>query len=292
MQVSAPERDQLRRLAELRLDRPVVLSLYLDLDPSEFATPPARATAVRSLLDEADRRVREHDEPAARGPRRPAGDAEARVGLPRAQPADRGRARRRRCSRASRRSCSRRSSCRARSATGWRSAARRWWGRWPASSAASAGASRSSAAATRASSAARPTACARSSRSTTPSSASTTSGGLSQARFARGIEKEKDDHLKNTGEALLRHFKLRPFQRLLLGGPARGGQGLRGQAARLPARPRGGAHRRGRGRRDAGERPRGRAPDLRRGRARARGAHARAGRRAGRDRDRGRSSPP
>ena len=44
-------------------------------------------------------------------------------------------------------------------------------------------------------------------------------GGLSQARFARGIEKEKDDHLKNTGEALLRHFKLRPFQRLLLGGP-------------------------------------------------------------------------
>jgi len=44
-------------------------------------------------------------------------------------------------------------------------------------------------------------------------------GGWSQARFARGIEKEKDDHLKNTGDALLRHFKSRPFQRLLLGGP-------------------------------------------------------------------------
>ena len=47
-------------MAELRLDRPAVLSLYLGLDPAEFATPPARATAVRSLLDEADRRVREH----------------------------------------------------------------------------------------------------------------------------------------------------------------------------------------------------------------------------------------
>ena len=37
MQVTAPGRDQLRRLAELRLDRPLVLSLYLDLDPSRFA---------------------------------------------------------------------------------------------------------------------------------------------------------------------------------------------------------------------------------------------------------------
>ena len=42
----------------MRLDRPVVLSLYLDLDPGRFGAPPARATAVRSLLDEADRAVR------------------------------------------------------------------------------------------------------------------------------------------------------------------------------------------------------------------------------------------
>ena len=61
MQVSAPGRDQLRQLAELRLDRPVVLSLYLNLDPSEFATPPARKTAIRSLVDEAERRLRDHD---------------------------------------------------------------------------------------------------------------------------------------------------------------------------------------------------------------------------------------
>ena len=51
MQVTAPDRDELRRLVEIRLDRPLVLSLYLDLDPTQFATPRARATAVRSLVD-------------------------------------------------------------------------------------------------------------------------------------------------------------------------------------------------------------------------------------------------
>jgi peptide chain release factor subunit 1 len=59
MAAAAPDPSAIRRLAEIRLDRPVVLSLYLDLDPSEFATPPARATAVRSLLDGADRKLRE-----------------------------------------------------------------------------------------------------------------------------------------------------------------------------------------------------------------------------------------
>jgi len=44
-------------------------------------------------------------------------------------------------------------------------------------------------------------------------------GGWSQARYQRGIEKEKDDHLKHTAEALMKHFKRRPFQRLILGGP-------------------------------------------------------------------------
>jgi peptide chain release factor subunit 1 len=61
MQAAAPDAMALRRLADIRLDRPVVLSLYLDLDPSEFATPPARATAVRSLLDAAERKLRERE---------------------------------------------------------------------------------------------------------------------------------------------------------------------------------------------------------------------------------------
>ena len=46
-----------RRLSEMHADRPVVLSLYLDLDPAEFATAPARSSAVRSLLDEAGKQI-------------------------------------------------------------------------------------------------------------------------------------------------------------------------------------------------------------------------------------------
>ena len=59
VQVAAPDREGLRRLAEVRLDRPIVLSLYLDLDPAQFAAPRARSTQVRSLTDDADRRIRE-----------------------------------------------------------------------------------------------------------------------------------------------------------------------------------------------------------------------------------------
>ena len=44
-----------RRLAEV--SEGPVLSLYLDLRPSEFATPPARTTAIRSLLDDAGRQL-------------------------------------------------------------------------------------------------------------------------------------------------------------------------------------------------------------------------------------------
>jgi peptide chain release factor subunit 1 len=53
-----PER--LRELAGARApDGTRVLSLYLDLNPSEFATAEARATEIHSVLDEADRRARE-----------------------------------------------------------------------------------------------------------------------------------------------------------------------------------------------------------------------------------------
>ena len=44
-------------------------------------------------------------------------------------------------------------------------------------------------------------------------------GGWSQARFQRGIEKEKDDHLRHTVEALMAHLERGSFQRLILGGP-------------------------------------------------------------------------
>lgn len=55
-----------RRLLEQTGQHPVV-SLFFDLDPDQFATAPARATQLRSLLDEADRATRsdmslDHDE--------------------------------------------------------------------------------------------------------------------------------------------------------------------------------------------------------------------------------------
>ena len=55
----------LRELAERRAEQETVLSLYLDLDPSEFATGPSTASAVRSLLDEAHRLVERDGRPHA-----------------------------------------------------------------------------------------------------------------------------------------------------------------------------------------------------------------------------------
>lgn len=48
----------LRRLTELRTDVPV-LSVYIDLNPTDFATQPARDSAYTSVLDEARKRIEE-----------------------------------------------------------------------------------------------------------------------------------------------------------------------------------------------------------------------------------------
>src|SRR4051794_19243864 len=58
---------RLRRLAELQPDGGRVLSVYFDLDPSEFATGAARAAQVNAILDEAAKLVEgrgdlEHDD--------------------------------------------------------------------------------------------------------------------------------------------------------------------------------------------------------------------------------------
>jgi peptide chain release factor subunit 1 len=45
-----------KRLIEHRTGHPVI-SLYLDLDPQRFATPPARSTQIRSLVDRATRQL-------------------------------------------------------------------------------------------------------------------------------------------------------------------------------------------------------------------------------------------
>ena len=60
-------RGRLRRLADVHPDRGRVLSVFMNLDPSELPTPAARSSAVTSVLTEAARRVEDageldHDE--------------------------------------------------------------------------------------------------------------------------------------------------------------------------------------------------------------------------------------
>jgi peptide chain release factor subunit 1 len=218
MQVTAPDRDELRRLAQVRLDRPVVLSLYLDLDPAQFATPPARATAVRSLLDEAERRLRERDglphqdkvdlhaslKRAAELLERdlPTEGAHAVavfvsnpsdlfevITLPRPVP-------------------SRVAIGRSPLVGPLARLERRE--RWCVALV-----SRRDARVFRGS----PESLREIEQIHDVVFGQHDRGGWSQARYQRGIEKEKDDHLKHTAEVLMKHFKRRPFQRLIVGGP-------------------------------------------------------------------------
>jgi peptide chain release factor subunit 1 len=61
MQTNQLSPDTLRRLAELRPEHGKVVSIYLNLDPTEFASGAARSTAINSVLDQAARAAREED---------------------------------------------------------------------------------------------------------------------------------------------------------------------------------------------------------------------------------------
>jgi peptide chain release factor subunit 1 len=61
MQANDITRERLRRLAQTRPAEGKVLSLFLNLDPREFATAPARSTELRSMLDSAARQVRDDE---------------------------------------------------------------------------------------------------------------------------------------------------------------------------------------------------------------------------------------
>src|SRR5258708_38459940 len=62
MQVSDVTADRIRRLAETRAQQGRVISLYVNLDPCEFAAPAARSAEIQSLLDEAERRARKFED--------------------------------------------------------------------------------------------------------------------------------------------------------------------------------------------------------------------------------------
>jgi peptide chain release factor subunit 1 len=218
MQVSAPDRDQLRSLAELRLDRPVVLSLYLNLDPSQFATPPARKTSVRSLLDEAERRLRggnwlSHDDKLALQASLERASAFLENDLPSdgahglalfaSEPNDLFEA-----LKLPRSVPNRVAIGRSPLLGPLAKLARRE--RWCVTLV-----NRRDARILRGS----PDGLRELLRIHDDVHGQHDQGGWSQARFQRGIEKEKDDHLKDTGDALMRHFKRQPFERLIVGGP-------------------------------------------------------------------------
>jgi peptide subunit release factor 1 (eRF1) len=62
MSAVMPDRDVIRRLAEVDMRDGAVLSIYIDLDPSEFATADARKSAIASALGEADKAVSDSDD--------------------------------------------------------------------------------------------------------------------------------------------------------------------------------------------------------------------------------------
>src|SRR5215211_3690508 len=62
MQINELRENRLRELARMHPgDGARVLSVFLNLDPTEFAAPPARATEMASVLDDAPRRIRDSD---------------------------------------------------------------------------------------------------------------------------------------------------------------------------------------------------------------------------------------
>src|ERR687898_198576 len=61
MQINELRENRLRELARIHPDDAKVLSVFLNLDPSEFAAPPARATEISSVIDDATRRIRERE---------------------------------------------------------------------------------------------------------------------------------------------------------------------------------------------------------------------------------------
>jgi peptide chain release factor subunit 1 len=229
VQVAAPDRDGLRRLAEIRIDRPLVLSLYLDLEPSQFAVPRARASEVTSLLDQAERRARElhdelgHDERAElersveRAREFLEGDLDADgahgVALFVSEPAGlfeplklpRGVGTRVTIDRAP--------------VIGPLAGIERRE-RWCVALV-----SRRDARIFRGS----PEGLSEREALRDEVHGQHDQGGWSQARYQRHVEKEKDDHLRRTCEVLLRHFEREPFERLVIGGSSEMAADLEGK---------------------------------------------------------------
>ena len=212
MYTSQLSEDTLRALSEVEADEPVVISLFLDLDPAQFATPPARTSQITSLLSELDALLRDA------GLSQDAADAlkvdRERIEVScatmtsmwmawRAWPS----------TRPMRSRCSRRSSCPTRSNR------RCTWNSGRSSSLSWVCRTRRVVRAPRHArlGAPLPTGIREirdvQSDVKNPHSA----GGWSQARFERSIGQEVEWHLERATDLLFRHFKRRPFDHLIVG---------------------------------------------------------------------------
>ena len=61
MRVNQLTDETLRSLSDVEADEPVVVSVFLALDPAEVATPPARESRINSVLNELDALIRDAD---------------------------------------------------------------------------------------------------------------------------------------------------------------------------------------------------------------------------------------
>src|SRR3954453_13781450 len=59
MRIKELKETRLRELARIHPDGARVLSIFLNLDPTQFATPPAGASEISPVIEDAHRRVRE-----------------------------------------------------------------------------------------------------------------------------------------------------------------------------------------------------------------------------------------
>jgi hypothetical protein len=213
------DRARLRRLTDVHPERGRVLSVFLNLDPAQFATPPARATAITSVLNEAAQKIEhcdnlDHDEHewlrqdlervrAALGDSTLASNGTRAVAVYACRPQDLLEVVALRTPLASRVVVGRTPAVEPLVAE---ADGERWVvalvNRRNARIFRGAGGE-----------------VAETDRIEDLVFSQHDQGGWSQSRYQRGIEKEKADHLKHTAEALMKHFKQTPFERLIVGGP-------------------------------------------------------------------------
>ena len=210
---------RLRALAAVHPEQGRVLSVFLNLDPTEFATPSARSSAITSVMTAAAHKVEAKDGSHARrahGAARRRRTRPRRARCPTSPPTARARSP---STRADRPTCSRSSACAGRSRTRSCSTAPRSSSRSCCTAPTSSGWCCSPTAAPRGCSSARATRSRRPTGSSTTCTPSTTrAAGRSSTTSARS-RRRSHDHLQHAAELAFDVYKKRGLDRVLVGAP-------------------------------------------------------------------------